>query len=103
MVGRFTFAAAVMTTMLWISLAFFRATSPQLRIFVCGLGIHGALQGGQWALRNLLPSDLRQLRRVIHVHTGQAATLIMLALWCYALTRPSSIQTGDIEPNLDDA
>lgn len=95
------FGIAVLAAVFWISLTFFSWVDPQLRIVASGLGIQGALQGIQWATRNLAPSHLRDDWWLVLRRLGPAGTVIMLALWCYALTR--LLHTVYTEPILDDA
>ncbi len=101
------FAAVVLTAMLCITLAHLRVSNPQLRMLVYGFGVSAAIQAGGWALRNLISQDLMmELNRRL----GPLATVIMLALWSYALLRMPSVglardevldrRAGEEEPRL---
>jgi hypothetical protein len=80
------FASVVLTALMCLTLAHLRQNEPQLRALVSGLGMSGALQACGWAVQNLVSKDhFHALWGVIR-YVPPAATMTMLAVWCYALT-----------------
>jgi hypothetical protein len=90
------FACVVLTVLLCATLAQLRVTDPVLRTIVYGLGVSAALLAGGNALGNVLSvlnlkavlsESLWQSCAVLLGRMNTIATLSMLSLWCYALTR----------------
>ncbi len=81
------FAGVVMLAMLCITLAHLRIKDAQIRMLIAGLGVSGAFQACGWAMQNLVPKALFHnwwgFTRLI----SPIATVVMLSLWCYAVTR----------------
>ena len=81
------FASVVLTALMCISLVYLRVQDPQLRMVVGALGVMGALQAAQFAFSNLLPKEFFKPAWEVIKFVGPVATVTMLAMWCYALTR----------------
>jgi hypothetical protein len=90
------FACVVLTILLCATLSQLRLTNPVLRVFVYGLGVSAALQAGGNAagnmlselnLRGALSEPVWRSCAVVLGRMNTLATMSMLVLWCYALTR----------------
>lgn len=85
------FVSVLLTVLLCVTLGHLRVADPQLRILVYGLGASAALQTSNWALQRLLPEVAAKASWGVLQYVIPTATVAMLSLWCYALTRIPSM------------